>query len=93
VAGIARQATTSLSFSVSNRACKTTRLERINFGLAIFAAVVGVLSLIGLPLSIYLWLWAKDDYCEVHGRDKYLGVVCAYAPPKPTPPNLDGIKH
>ena len=78
----AREVKEKLTVELTRERAKTTRLERVNLGLGIFAAVVGVLSLIGIPLSVYLWLWAKEDYCEVHAKDKYLGVVCNYAPTK-----------
>jgi len=75
----ARESREQLQVELAREKARSTRLERINVALGIFGAGVSVL---GIFLSVYLWLWAKEDYCEAHQHD-ILGAVCSYAPVKP----------
>ena len=77
----ARDVRSQLNTELDRSRLRVRRLERVNLGLGIFGAVVGFLGLIGIPLSVFLWVWAKDDFCEVYGNRPYVGIVCV--PTKP----------
>jgi hypothetical protein len=82
----AREARERLQVELTRARAHTSRLEKWNFRLAIFGALSGFIGIAGVVLSIFLWLWAKDDYCEAYRDHKYLGAICRLAPPpKPTP--------
>ncbi len=82
----ARESRARLEVELAREQARTTLLGRINLGLGIFDAVAGLFTILGVILSVYLWLWARDDYCEAYSQRKYLGAICRLAPPpKPAP--------
>jgi hypothetical protein len=84
----ARESRARLEVELARERARTTLLGRVNLGLGIFSAVTGLISLIGIPLSVYLWLWAREDFCEAYRDREYIGAVCRLAPPpKPPHPN------
>jgi hypothetical protein len=49
---------------------KTKLLEWVGF--------LGALaSIIAVPIAIYLWTLAYDDYCKLHGTNRVLGMLCS----------------
>jgi uncharacterized protein YdcH (DUF465 family) len=82
----ARESRERLRVELERAHARASRLEKVNLGLGIFGAVAGLFTIIGVILSVYLWLWARDEYCEVYSQRKVLGAICRLAPPpKPTP--------
>lgn len=53
-------------------------LDKINLGLAIFSAAVSVLAIF---LTIYLWAWAREDFCAANAKRPVLGMLCSVGPP------------
>jgi hypothetical protein len=82
----ARESRERLQVDLARARAKANRFEKVNLWLGIFGAVAGLFTIIGVILSVYLWLWARDDYCEAYSQRKYLGAICRLAPPpKPAP--------
>jgi hypothetical protein len=61
--------------SANDRAL-TIAQAKIGF-LGVFSIVTGIAALVAVPLSIYLWVFAHDDFCKVHGKNAILGIVCS----------------
>jgi hypothetical protein len=38
--------------------------------------ISGTITLFAVPLSIYLWTLAYDEYCKLHGHNVLLGIIC-----------------
>lgn len=72
----ARDAKSQIETELVRSRARIGRLERLNTGLGVFSAIVSVIGLISIPLSIFLWVWAKDDFCDAYGSRTYFKMVC-----------------
>lgn len=74
----ARESQEKLKVELARAHAKASRLEKFN-------TVLGIIGAIGVVLSIYLWLWAREDFCEAYNGKNALGAICKLAPPPKSP--------
>ena len=44
-------------------------------------AVGAISSIVAVPLAVYLWTLAYDDFCKLHGSRRVIATICTPVPP------------
>jgi hypothetical protein len=42
-----------------------------------FGLIAAIAAIVAIPLSIYLWTFAYEDFCSLHGKNAVLGLICS----------------
>jgi hypothetical protein len=56
-------------------------------GLTIFSVIAGICAIIAVPLSVYLWMYGKDEVCKAH---PWLTSICSVGQSTQSVPSTGG---